>query len=174
MRSATCSAATASLTGCTTSTPRRAGRSSKRRGATQLPVPVLFDGRVLTDPTNQAVGESLGAGIRPTEARYDVAIVGGGPAGLAAAVYVGSEGLSTVLIEPEALGGQAGTSSLIRNYLGFPRGISGTELAAGRARAGERLRRRDRSTARGDLLDRRTDQTGSSAWSTARSAPASS
>ena len=61
---------------------------------------------------------------------YDVTIVGAGPAGLAAAVYAASEGLQTVVIEPEAVGGQAGTSSMIRNYLGFPRGISGQDLAA--------------------------------------------
>ena len=59
----------------------------------------------------------------------DLAIVGGGPAGLAAAVYGASEGLSTVVLESEAIGGQAGTSSMIRNYLGFPRGISGMRLA---------------------------------------------
>ena len=61
---------------------------------------------------------------------YDVVVVGGGPAGLSAAVYTESEGLRTALIEPTAMGGQAGTSSMIRNYLGFPRGISGAELAA--------------------------------------------
>jgi len=75
--------------------------------------------------------------VRPGTETYDVTIVGGGPAGLAAAVYAGSEGLRTVLVEPEALGGQAGTSSLIRNYLGFPRGVSGSELAA---RAFEQVR----------------------------------
>src|ERR687890_822042 len=62
------------------------------------------------------------------EAAVDLAIVGAGPAGLAAAVYAASEGLSTVVVEAEAIGGQAGTSSMIRNYPGFPRGISGQEL----------------------------------------------
>ncbi len=99
-------------------------------GADRLPVIVLSDGRVLIDPKNRDVGAALGATVRPGTETYDLTIVGGGPAGLAAAVYAGSEGLRTALIEPEALGGQAGTSSLIRNYLGFPRGISGGELAA--------------------------------------------
>src|SRR4029079_1377628 len=64
------------------------------------------------------------------EGVYDVVVIGGGPAGLAAAVYAGSEGLRVALVEPTAMGGQAGTSSMIRNYLGFPRGVSGAELAA--------------------------------------------
>ena len=72
---------------------------------------------------------TLAVWVRPADVTYDVVIVGGGPAGLAAAVYAGSEGLRVALVEREALGGQAGTSSMIRNYLGFPRGISGAELA---------------------------------------------
>jgi len=96
----------------------------------QRPVAILNDGRVLIDPTNRETGAALGARIDPSSGTYDVAIIGGGPAGLAAAVYAASEGLSTAVIEHEALGGQAGTSSLIRNYLGFPRGITGKELAA--------------------------------------------
>jgi thioredoxin reductase (NADPH) len=72
----------------------------------------------------------LGATTQPGRKTRDVAIVGAGPAGLAAAVYAASEGLRTVIIEAEAVGGQAGTSSMIRNYLGFPRGISGGELTA--------------------------------------------
>ena len=98
-------------------------------GAEQLPVVMMLDGRVLIDPSNRDVGAALGVRTRPESGTYDLTIVGGGPAGLGAAVYAGSEGLRTLLLEPEALGGQAGTSSLIRNYLGFPRGISGTELA---------------------------------------------
>ena len=72
----------------------------------------------------------MGARTRPGSGIYDLIVVGGGPAGLSAAVYAESEGLRTALIEPTAMGGQAGTSSMIRNYLGFPRGISGAELAA--------------------------------------------
>jgi thioredoxin reductase (NADPH) len=94
------------------------------------PVVALFNGIVLVDPGNAEVAEALGTtDVRPTGQAYDVVIVGAGPAGLAAAVYAASEGLATALLELEAFGGQAGTSSRIRNYLGFPRGISGAELA---------------------------------------------
>jgi thioredoxin reductase (NADPH) len=95
----------------------------------RLPVLVLFDGRVLADPSNAEVAEALGVSTRPVGGTYDVTVIGAGPAGLAAAVYGASEGLSTVVLEPEAIGGQAGTSSMIRNYLGFPNGVSGEELA---------------------------------------------
>ena len=98
-------------------------------GGKTRPVVVMFDGRVLVDPTNAEVAEALGVPIRPGGGRYDVAVIGAGPAGLAAAVYGASEGLSTVVLEPEAIGGQAGSSSMIRNYLGFPSGVSGGELA---------------------------------------------
>ena len=91
---------------------------------------VLVGETVLIDPTNGEIAEALGLATRPGRACYDVTIVGGGPAGLAAAVYAASEGLQTLVIEAEAMGGQAGTSSLIRNYLGFPRGVSGQDLAA--------------------------------------------
>ena len=93
------------------------------------PAVVLFDGRVLSDPSNAEVAQAIGVQTQPGEGRYDVAVIGAGPAGLAAAVYGASEGLSTVILEPEAIGGQAGTSSLIRNYLGFPTGVSGGDLA---------------------------------------------
>lgn len=93
------------------------------------PVVALFSRTVLVDPGNAEVAEALGAAVRPASPDYDVIIVGAGPAGLAAAVYAASEGLATVVLELEAFGGQAGTSSRIRNYPGFPRGISGVELA---------------------------------------------
>ncbi|HET9046020.1 MAG TPA: FAD-dependent oxidoreductase, partial [Casimicrobiaceae bacterium] len=86
------------------------------------------DGSRLVTPTLRAVAEKLGLQTSPANVRYDVAIVGAGPAGLAAAVYGASEGLRTVLIEREAPGGQAGTSSRIENYLGFPTGIAGDDL----------------------------------------------
>jgi thioredoxin reductase (NADPH) len=92
-------------------------------------VVALYNGAVLVDPTNAEVAAALGVDTRPAGRTYDVAIVGAGPAGLAAAVYAASEGLSTALLEREAFGGQAGTSSLIRNYLGFPWGVGGAELA---------------------------------------------
>jgi thioredoxin reductase (NADPH) len=97
--------------------------------AAALPVIALFDGRVLANPSNTEIAEALGVKTRPGAPRYDIAVIGAGPAGLAAAVYGASEGLSTVVLEPEAIGGQAGTSSRIRNYLGFPTGVSGGELA---------------------------------------------
>ncbi len=95
---------------------------------TQLPVVIIRRGRVLVDPSNLEVLENLGV-VEPDDRTCDLAIVGAGPAGLAAAVYGASEGLRTFVIDREVMGGQAGTSSLIRNYLGFPRGISGADLA---------------------------------------------
>jgi thioredoxin reductase (NADPH) len=89
----------------------------------------MFDGRVLENPSNPQLAESIGMRTSPGDGLYDVAVIGAGPAGLAAAVYGASEGLSTVVLEPEAIGGQAGTSSQIRNYLGFPTGVSGEDLA---------------------------------------------
>jgi len=94
----------------------------------ELPVAVVFGGRVLVDPTNRDVAEALGVRSRPSSDECDLLVVGAGPAGLAAAVYGSSEGLSTVVLEREALGGQAGQSTMIHNYLGFPAGISGDEL----------------------------------------------
>jgi thioredoxin reductase (NADPH) len=95
----------------------------------RLPAAIHAGGRVLYDPTLADLATSHGVATRPSQPVYDLAILGAGPAGLAAGVYGASEGLRTLVIEPEALGGQAGTSSLIRNYLGFTRGIGGAELA---------------------------------------------
>jgi thioredoxin reductase (NADPH) len=95
----------------------------------RLPAAILHDGSVLHDPSDAQLAAAHGIRVQPLSDVYDLAIVGAGPAGLAAAVYGASEGLRTVVIEPVAIGGQAGTSSLIRNYLGFPRGISGGALA---------------------------------------------
>ncbi len=98
--------------------------------AEKLPVLVMQDGQVLVDPSNEEVADvHAGADALPRERSFDLVVVGGGPAGLAAAVYASSEGLSTLVVEGEAVGGQAGTSSLIRNYLGFARGVSGQKLA---------------------------------------------
>jgi thioredoxin reductase (NADPH) len=93
------------------------------------PVIFLADGRVLTSYTRADIAEAVGAQIRPRLGAYDLVVVGAGPAGLSAAVYGASEGLSTLVLESTAIGGQAGTSSRIRNFLGFPAGISGGELA---------------------------------------------
>ncbi|HEV7883332.1 MAG TPA: FAD-dependent oxidoreductase [Solirubrobacteraceae bacterium] len=94
-----------------------------------LPVALLEDGTVLERPTVLELAERLGVAGHAAQDHYDVVVVGGGPAGLAAAVYGASEGLRTVMVEREAPGGQAGQSSLIENYLGFPAGLSGSDLA---------------------------------------------
>lgn len=91
---------------------------------------VLPGERVLVDPTNVELADAYGATTALVGSRhFDVAVVGAGPAGLAAAVYGSSEGLDTIVVERESIGGQAGSSSMIRNYLGFARGLNGAELA---------------------------------------------
>jgi thioredoxin reductase (NADPH) len=97
--------------------------------AERLPVALLEDGTVLERPTVLELADRLGVTGSPAQDHYDLVIVGGGPAGLAAAVYGASEGLRTVLVERDAPGGQAGQSSRIENYLGFPNGLSGSDLA---------------------------------------------
>src|ERR1700693_6058892 len=94
-----------------------------------LPVVELPDGTRLFGPTLRDVADRLGFVAKPKQRQYDVSIYGAGPAGLSAAVYAASEGLSTVLIERSAVGGQAGTTSMIENYMGFPQGINGADLA---------------------------------------------
>jgi thioredoxin reductase (NADPH) len=110
---------------------RETGLSGER-----LPLVLLLDGRALVDPSNAELSDALGVvgafgttGVEGRAPAYDLAVVGAGPSGLAAAVYAASEGLRTVVIERDVIGGQAGASALIRNYLGFPRGITGAELA---------------------------------------------
>jgi thioredoxin reductase (NADPH) len=100
----------------------------------RLPTCVFPDGTRMEAPTIRQITEKLGWFKNPSRTEYDLAIYGAGPAGLSAAVYAGADGLSTVLVERCAIGGQAGSSSKIENYLGFPEGISGTELLADRAR----------------------------------------
>jgi thioredoxin reductase (NADPH) len=94
-----------------------------------IPVVVTPQGEVLSSPSDAEIASRVGLSTDPAEAFYDVIVVGGGPAGLGAAVYAASEGLRTVLVERTATGGQAGQSSRIENYLGFPDGISGSQLA---------------------------------------------
>src|SRR3977135_1416835 len=95
----------------------------------RLPVCIFPDGSRLECPTIRQITEKLGWFRDPSRSEYDLAIYGAGPAGLSAAVYGASEGLTTVLVERSAVGGQAGSSSKIENYLGFPKGISGAALA---------------------------------------------
>ena len=103
--------------------------ASISEGPPRLPVVLLPDGTAVIQPTQRELAEKLGMQTQPQRPFYDLAILGGGPAGLAASVYAASEGLRTILVERYAPGGQAGTSSRIENYLGFPSGLSGTDLA---------------------------------------------
>lgn len=106
------------------------GQRRDSDGDEDRPILVLPDGRLLTDPSNAELADAIGVETSVgSDADYDVVIVGAGAAGLAAAVYASSEGLRALVIERESIGGQAGSTSLIRNYLGFARGISGGELA---------------------------------------------
>ena len=97
--------------------------------ASRLPLVLFPDGTRLEHPTVRQISEKLGWFRGPSRSEYDIAIYGAGPAGLSAAVYGASEGLKTVVVERFAVGGQAGTSPKIENYLGFPGGISGADLA---------------------------------------------
>ncbi|MGB9653851.1 MAG: FAD-dependent oxidoreductase, partial [Pseudolabrys sp.] len=103
------------------------------------PVLLLANGQVVAEPDVRDVANRLGLQTSARSDEYDVAIIGAGPAGLAAAVYGASEGLQTIVIEREAPGGQAGTSSRIENYLGFPNGVSGDELASRALQQARRL-----------------------------------
>ncbi len=104
-----------------------------------LPVVITEQGETLIDPTDAELAGTLGLTTTPAGDFYDLVVVGGGPAGLAAAVYGASEGLKTVLIERTATGGQAGQSSRIENYLGFPDGVSGSQLAERARRQAEKF-----------------------------------
>jgi thioredoxin reductase (NADPH) len=109
--------------------PARALAESLAGDLTRLPVVVFPDGSHVVAPSQTELASKAGMQTQASHPFYDVIVIGGGPAGLANAVYAASEGLKTVLVEADAAGGQAGTSSLIENYLGFPGGVTGADLA---------------------------------------------
>jgi thioredoxin reductase (NADPH) len=109
--------------------PARALAESLAGDLTRLPIVIFADGSHVVAPSQTELASKSGMQTRANRPFYDVIVIGGGPAGLAHAVYAASEGLRTVLVEAEAAGGQAGTSSLIENYLGFPGGVTGADLA---------------------------------------------
>jgi thioredoxin reductase (NADPH) len=100
----------------------------RKLGTDKLPVVLFPDGTSLVDPEAESLAAKVGLSIQATQEFYDLIVVGAGPAGLAAAVYGASEGLRTLVVEPDAPGGQAGTTSKIENYLGFPAGITGADM----------------------------------------------
>ncbi|MGY5885686.1 response regulator [Modestobacter lacusdianchii] len=108
-------------------------RTAAELGDDALPACVFPDGTVLSRPSLRDVAEKCGLSTTAGSPFYDVVVIGAGPAGLGSAVYAGSEGLRTLLVERTATGGQAGTSSRIENYLGFPRGVSGADWPGGPA-----------------------------------------
>ena len=108
----------------------RALRGAELEGTT-APVVIFWDGRVRVDPSDEELAAAYGVKttLDPDRRKFDVVVIGAGPAGLAAGVYASSEGMRVLVVERESIGGQAGSTSLIRNYLGFPRGVGGAELA---------------------------------------------
>jgi thioredoxin reductase (NADPH) len=117
-----------------------AGRVLAERDAADAPLPVLIDGdEVLTGVTVESLAEAWNEVATPSRTDYDLAIVGAGPAGLAAAVYAASDGLATILVERDVPGGQASYTSMIENFFGFPDGIGGAELARLAGRQAERF-----------------------------------
>ena len=107
----------------------RAHVEELQNGGRTIPTIILPDGEMLLEPSNDELARALGVRVRPRREFYDLAVVGGGPAGLAAAIYAAREGIDTVVVERSALGGQAGVTNRIDNYPGFPDGIEGGDLA---------------------------------------------
>ncbi|HWC10006.1 MAG TPA: FAD-dependent oxidoreductase [Acidimicrobiales bacterium] len=114
---------------CLADSPEGRALLARAGGGSKLPLVILPDGTVLADPSNAEVAGVSQSPDEPEQKEFDVVIVGAGPAGLSAAVYGASEGFSTLVVDEGGIGGQATSSSLIRNYLGFPRGVSGGRLA---------------------------------------------
>ncbi len=114
---------------CLADSEKGRGLIHEAGGPDKLPLVVFPDGTYLTDPSDSEIAHAVAIGVEPEGDEFDLVIVGAGPAGLSAAVYGASEGFSTVVIDEAGLGGQATSSSLIRNYMGFPRGISGGRLS---------------------------------------------
>jgi thioredoxin reductase (NADPH) len=100
-----------------------------QKGGRTIPTVVFADGSILVDPQNEALARKLGLALEPQRRMYDLAIVGGGPAGLGAAIYAAREGIEAIVVDRGGLGGQAGVTERIDNYPGFPEGIGGAELA---------------------------------------------
>ena len=110
--------------------PEAIGTIKELQGGGQIiPTVVYADGSHEVNPSDEALARRVGLGVEAARAAYDVVIVGGGPAGLAAAIYAAREGIDAIVVDSSALGGQAGISDRIDNYPGFPEGISGAELA---------------------------------------------
>lgn len=118
-----------SHTFCLADSPEGRGFVESARAGAELPLMVFPNGQVLENPTNAEIALAAGSPVSPEKTEFDVIIVGAGPAGLSAAVYGASEGFATLVVDRGGIGGQATSSSLIRNYLGFPRGVSGRRLA---------------------------------------------
>jgi thioredoxin reductase (NADPH) len=138
------------------------------------PVIRVVDGKTVVRPQLRRVAELLGLDTEPAAAEYDTVIVGGGPAGLAAAVHSASERLRTIVIEREAPGGQAGTSSRIENYFGFPAGVSGQELASRALQQARRLGAEILVTRAIERIDAKTRQVSSTAATSCRRGRSSS
>jgi thioredoxin reductase (NADPH) len=114
---------------CLADSPQGRALTTTEDGPLNLPLVVLPDGSTLADPTDPELAAAIGATVDPENSEFDLVIVGSGPAGLSAAVYGASEGFRTLVLDDGGIGGQATSSALIRNYLGFPRGVSGRRLA---------------------------------------------
>ncbi len=137
----------------------------------RLPLVITPDGTPLVEPDDPDLAARVGLATTPTSEFYDLVVIGGGPAGLGAAVYGASEGLRTVLVERSATGGQAGQSSRIENYLGFPDGVSGGQLCRRPAAGGEVRRQILTSAARSASASRSPERPAPSVSRTARRSP---